>query len=148
MLLPPAGMKVYLALGDTDMRKSINGLSILVESSMDLDPFSGHLFVFCNRRRNILKVLSWNRNGFCLWHKRLEKHRFRWPRAESDVFQVGHRELLWLMDDGGRNRWIVGQKKLTPLRKPRNRGGSPNGVSEPPMLLTRKMKKTMTWTLC
>ena len=98
MLLPAAGMKVYLALGSTDMRKSINGLSILVETSMELDPFSGHLFVFCNRRRNILKILYWDRNGFCLWHKRLEKHRFRWPDCESDVLKIGQRELMWLIE--------------------------------------------------
>ena len=98
MLFPSPEMRVYLALGNTDMRKSINGLSILVESNMDLDPFSGHLFVFCNRRRNILKILYWDRNGFCLWHKRLEKHRFRWPESESEVLKIGHRELMWLID--------------------------------------------------
>ena len=98
MLFPSPGMRVYLALGNTDMRKSINGLSILVESNMELDPFSGHLFVFCNRRRNILKILYWDRNGFCLWHKRLEKHRFRWPESESEVLKIGHRELMWLID--------------------------------------------------
>ncbi|MBN1226395.1 MAG: IS66 family insertion sequence element accessory protein TnpB, partial [Deltaproteobacteria bacterium] len=61
------GMKVYLAIGNTDMRKSINGLSILVERNMELDPFSGHLYVFCNRRRNMLKILYWDRNGFCVY---------------------------------------------------------------------------------
>ena len=98
MLLPAPGMKVYLALGSTDLRKSINGLSILVETSMELDAFSGHLFVFCNRRRNILKILYWDRNGFCLWHKRLEKHRFRWPDSESDVLKIEQRELMWLIE--------------------------------------------------
>ena len=98
MLLPAPGMKVYLALGSTDMRKSINGLSILVESNLDLDPFSGHLFVFCNRRRNILKILYWDRNGFCLWHKRLEKHRVKWPEAVSEVLKIDQRELLWLIE--------------------------------------------------
>ena len=98
MLSPSTGMKVYLALGSTDMRKSINGLSLLVENNMFLDPFSGHLFVFCNRRQNILKILYWDRNGFCLWHKRLEKHRFRWPESENDVMKIDHRELMWLID--------------------------------------------------
>ena len=98
MFSPDSTTEVYLALGSTDMRKSINGLSILVENNMDLDPFSGHLFVFCNRRRSILKVLYWDRNGFCLWHKRLEKHRFRWPELESDVIKIDHRELMWLID--------------------------------------------------
>ena len=98
MHLPSPGMKVYLAIGNTDMRKAINGLSILVESNMELDPFSGHLFVFCNRRRNILKILYWDRNGFCLWQKRLEKDRFRWPETESEVLNIGHRELMWLIE--------------------------------------------------
>ena len=98
MFSPDSATEVYLALGSTDMRKSINGLSILVENNMDLDPFSGHLFVFCNRRRSILKVLYWDRNGFCLWHKRLEKHRFRWLDSERDVLKIGQRELMWLID--------------------------------------------------
>ena len=98
MLSPSTGMKVYLALGNTDMRKAINGLSILVEDNMELDVFSGHLFVFCNRRRNILKILYWDRNGFCLWQKRLEKDRFRWPESTSDIRKIGQRELMWLID--------------------------------------------------
>jgi transposase len=98
MLLSSQGMKVYLALGNTDMRKSINGLSMLVEGNMELDPFSGQLFVFCNRLRNILKILYWDRNGFCLWHKRLEKDRFRWPESEQEVLEIGQRELIWLIE--------------------------------------------------
>jgi transposase len=98
MFLSSPGIRVCLALGNTDMRKSINGLSILVENNMELDPFSGHLFVFCNRRRNILKILYWDRNGFCLWQKRLEKHRFKWPKSESDVLKIGHRDLMWLIE--------------------------------------------------
>ena len=90
-------LKVYLALGHTDMRKAINGLSIVVEQ-LELDPFSGYLFAFCNHRRKILKVLYWERNGFCLWQKRLEKQRFKWPKTEQEVLQVGQRELRWLLD--------------------------------------------------
>ena len=75
-MMPLAGgVRVYLATGVTDMRKSINTLSILVAEQMDLDPLSGHLFAFCNRKRDTLKILYWDRNGFCLWHKRLEQHR-------------------------------------------------------------------------
>ena len=98
MLLSSAQTKVYLALGNTDMRKAINGLSILVQESMELDPFSGHLFVFCNRRRNILKILYWDRNGFCLWSKRLKKHFFRWPGSSEEVMKIEQRELMWLVD--------------------------------------------------
>lgn len=91
-------IKVYLAVGVTDMRKSINGLSILVQDQLDLDPLSGHLFAFCNRRRDIVKVLYWDRNGFCLWHKRLEKGRFKWPDSAEDVLLVDSRNLSWLME--------------------------------------------------
>ena len=91
MFLSSPELKVYLALGYTDMRKAINGLSILVEQ-LELDPFSGHLFVFCNRSRKILKTLYWDRNGFCLWQKRLEKQRFKWPETSKEVLQVGQRE--------------------------------------------------------
>ena len=97
MMLKASGLRVFLAPGFTDMRKSINGLSILVDD-FDLDPFSGHLFVFCNRRRNILKVLYWDRNGFCLWHKRLEKHRFSWPCSITEVMEIESRSLDWLLD--------------------------------------------------
>jgi transposase len=97
MFLQSPDLKVYLALGYTDMRKAINGLSMITEQ-LEFDPFSGHLFVFCNRRRNILKILYWERNGFCLWQKRLEKQRFKWPKTEAEVLQVGQRELRWLLD--------------------------------------------------
>ena len=94
----PFNTRIYLAAGSTDMRKAINGLSILVEYQLELDPFSGHLFVFCNRRCNLIKVLYWERNGFCLWQKRLEKHFFRWPRSRQEVLQVDARQLSWLLE--------------------------------------------------
>ncbi len=93
-----SGVKVYLVLGITDMRKSVNGLSIMVSEHIGKDPLSGHLFVFCNRRKNILKILYWERNGFCLWYKKLEKELFKWPRNESEVLEIGSRELRWLLD--------------------------------------------------
>ena len=98
MVVSPANTKVYLAAGVTDMRKAINGLSMLVEGQLELDPFSGHLFVFCNRRRNMIKVLYWDRNGFCLWHKRLEKERFRWPESWDQVLELDQRQLNWLLE--------------------------------------------------
>jgi transposase len=98
MLIPAANLKVYIAIGSTDMRKAINGLSILVESRMELDPFSGNLFVFSNKRRNMIKVLYWEHNGFCLWQKRLERERFRWPQRGEEVMRISPRELRWLLD--------------------------------------------------
>lgn len=98
MWFSPSGIKVYLGLGSTDMRKSIDSLSVLVSEHLNHDPFSGHLFVFCNRRRNILKILYWDRNGFCLWHKRLEKEKFHWPVSEQEVGQISIRQLRWLLE--------------------------------------------------
>jgi len=98
MILFPDHTRAYLVMGWTDMRKSINGLSMMVEGRFDLDPFSGHVFVFCNRRRTIIKVLYWHRNGFCLWQKRLEKEKFRWPESYEEVMEIGSRRLGWLLD--------------------------------------------------
>ena len=98
MLFAGSGLKVFLGLGATDMRKSINGLSVLVSEYLDKDPFSGHLFVFCNGGRTILKILYWDLNGFCLWHKRLEKEKFRWPSSEDEIKEISSRKLLRLID--------------------------------------------------
>lgn len=97
MWIFPSGMKVYLALGYTDMRKSVNGLSIIVSEYLEKDPFSGHLFVFCNKRRKILKILYYENNGFCLWYKRLEKAVFQWPKDVSEVMEIGNRDLFCLL---------------------------------------------------
>ena len=93
MFLPSVNTKVYLALGSTDMRKSINGLSIMVSEQMQLDPFTGHLFAFCNKNRNMLKILYWDRNGFCLWHKKLEKHSFKWPSSKKEVIDIENKPV-------------------------------------------------------
>lgn len=98
MIHLPSNMRVFLAPGTTDMRKEIKTLAILVESTLNLDPFSGHLFVFCNRPRTILKILYWDRNGFCLWQKRLEKHRFKWPQNKDEVMEIGPRELSFILE--------------------------------------------------
>ena len=89
--------RVYLAVGTTDMRKQINGLSILVQETMELDPLSGSVYVFCNRQRSIVKALYWDRNGFCLWQKRLEKDRFRWPQTTEEVLRISpwHKHAGW-----------------------------------------------------
>ena len=89
---------VFVVLGSTDMRKAVNGLSMLVADHFDLEVFTGNLFVFCNRGRTIIKILYWERNGFCLWQKRLEKHRFAWPERAEDVLEFSQRELRWLLD--------------------------------------------------
>lgn len=90
---------VYLCRDSIDFRKGINGLAVLVEEALQHDPFSEQLFVFCNRKRDKIKILYWERNGFCLWQKRLERARFKWPcKVESDVITLTGQQLNWLLD--------------------------------------------------
>lgn len=91
--------EVYICLDAVDFRKGINGLSALVEVALELDPFSERLFVFRNRRRDKVKILWWERNGFCLWQKRLEKHRFHWLKlSDTQVATITGQQLNWLLD--------------------------------------------------
>lgn len=91
--------RVYLARGSTDLRKSIDGLAILVKEEFDLDPFSPSLFVFCNRQRDKMKILHWDHNGFWLYYRRLERGKFQWPSEDSAVpLKIGSRQLRWLLD--------------------------------------------------
>lgn len=90
---------VYLACGKTDLRKSIDGLAVLVKEGFALDPFSPCLFVFCNRQRDKLKILQWQHNGFWLHYRRLERGKFQWPgESESPPVKISRRELRWLLD--------------------------------------------------
>lgn len=77
------GLKVYLHREPVDFRLNINGLAVLVEQALGLDPFASCAYVFSNRRRDRVKILGWERNGFWLLLKRLEKDRFIWPSAEA-----------------------------------------------------------------
>jgi transposase len=97
-MLAPGDLHVYVAIAPVDMRKSIDGLSMLVAREFDLDPFGGQLFVFGNRRRNMIKVLYWDRNGFCLWQKRLERDRFHWPENGAQILTLEQRQLQWLIE--------------------------------------------------
>lgn len=91
--------RVYLAAGSTDMRKAVNGLMVLVCDVLEADPFSSHLFVFCNRLRDKIKILYWHNNGFWLFYRRLEKQRFWWPvDNEQASIEITARELNWLME--------------------------------------------------
>lgn len=98
MLTLSSAHPVYLAVGSTDLRKSIDGLAALVQGGFGLDPFSPSLFVFCNRQRDKLKILYWDLNGFWLFYRRLERGTFRWPTGQEDMMTVSSRELRWLLD--------------------------------------------------
>ena len=96
---PDPAVRVHLCRDVVGFRKAINGLSILVAEALEIDPFSAHVFGFCNRKRDQVKLLLWERNGFVLWQKRLEKDRFPWPReGEGAALVVTGRELNWLLD--------------------------------------------------
>jgi len=92
--------QVYLASRFVDIRKSINGLSALVKEGFELDPFQEAYFVFCNKNRNKVKILHWDRNGFWLYYKRLERGRFKWPTTAKDdsTIALSSRELWGLLD--------------------------------------------------
>ena len=90
--------RVFLACGQTDMRKSINGLAAIVECSFKLDLFDGALFVFCNRNRDRVKILEWDIDGFWLHFKRLEKGHFKWPApGEEATMALTGEELSYLL---------------------------------------------------
>ena len=90
MIHLPASVRVYLCLTACDMRRSFDGLQSLVRDHLKLDPFGGHLFVFTNRRRDRVKILYWDRDGFATWAKRLEEGTFAMPQAEDSG---GRREI-------------------------------------------------------
>lgn len=87
---------VYLACGVTDLRKSIDGLIMLVEHQFKLDPFEKALFVFCNKQMNKLKILHFD-EGFWLYYHRLENNRFKWPTTQEEALKVNKEELKWLL---------------------------------------------------
>ena len=86
---------MFLACGNTDMRKSINGLVAIVENSFAVDPFGKALFEFCNHQRNRLKILTWEDNGFWLHFKRLERGHFKWPAPGETATMTLSTEELW-----------------------------------------------------
>lgn len=117
-LLP--AVRVYLCCEPTDMRKSFNGLEAATRSVLKRDPLSGHLFVFMNRRANIIKILFWDRSGLCILSKKLERGKFKLPRqVDEDVthIEVESAELGLMMEGidlrGARRRprWIPKRKK-------------------------------------
>jgi len=83
MIHPPASVRVYLAMSPCDMRRSFDGLHALVNAVLQLDAFAGHLFVFANKRRDRVKILYWDRDGFAVWAKRLEEGTYAMPFSAS-----------------------------------------------------------------
>lgn len=91
-------MQIWLYSQATDMRKSIDGLSIIVAEQLDKNPCGPDVFVFYNAAKNKLKILYYDKNGFCLWYKRLEKGRFLLPKMPDDTYALTIERLRWLLD--------------------------------------------------
>lgn len=94
----PQDISIYLRTGPTDMRKSISGLAALVQNEMQLNPFEGSYYVFCNKTRKLLKILYWDKSGFALWYKRLEKDHFPWPEKEEQARKLSLQQIQWLLE--------------------------------------------------
>lgn len=106
------GKRIYLACGVTDMRKSINGLMLIVQEGFQLDPFSTSMFVFCNRKRDRLKILEFDGDGFWLFFKRLEKGHFKWPTPGEDATMMFTGEELSYLLSGTRVELKLKRKEV------------------------------------
>lgn len=94
----PTGAHVWIVAGVTDLRRGFTGLSALVETALQQDPFAGHLFVFRGRRGDLIKVLWWDGDGMCLFAKRLERGRFIWPQATEGAVSLTRAQLSMLLE--------------------------------------------------
>jgi transposase len=98
MIALPAGTQVWLAAGVTDMRKGMDGLAALVQTTLSENPFSGHIFVFRGRRGDLVKLVWFDGDGLCLFAKRLERGRFVWPQAASGTVVLSAAQLSMLLE--------------------------------------------------
>ena len=98
MIAVPQGVRVWLAARPVDMRKGFDGLAAVVQQQLRLDPFAGHLFVFRGRRGDLVKILAWDGQGFCLFAKRLERGRFVWPSPAAEQVRLSPAELAMLVE--------------------------------------------------
>ena len=96
MIIDFSRIRIFIRPGPTDMRKQINGLSVLVEE-LGCDPFAECLYLFCGKNRRRLKALYWDRNGHCLWVKRLERDKYPWPETKDEVREISMKELTMLL---------------------------------------------------
>jgi transposase len=89
--------RIFARLGFTDMRKQINGLAALVQELRPEGPFDEAYYIFCGKTRKVVKILYWDRTGFCLWIKRLERDSFPWPRDGGDLDELSRMQIRSLL---------------------------------------------------
>ena len=97
MIVDFSKARIFLRSGHTDLRKAVNGLTAIVQEEMTQDPFSGSIYIFCNRERKLLKAVYWDRTGFWLSQKRLEKEKFPWPQDTEEVRELSVEQLQMLL---------------------------------------------------
>jgi len=98
MIALPTHTQIWIVAGRTDLRRGFTGLSGMVQTKLEQDPFSGHVFVFRGRRGHLIKVLWWDGDGLCLFAKRLERGRFVWPQASSGTVSLSRAQLSMLLE--------------------------------------------------
>jgi len=105
---------VYISSDFTDLRKSIDGLALIVETTFKLDVFEAALFIFCNRAKNKIKILHFD-NGFWLYYRRLEQGKFKWPKADTnDIYTLTFDELKWLING---HELRLKERKFKPIKR-------------------------------
>jgi transposase len=98
MIALPGHTQIWIAAGVTDLRRGFTGLSGMVQTKLEQDPFSGHVFVFRGRRGDLIKLLWWDQDGLCLFAKKLERGRFVWPQATSGTVSLTRAQLSMLLE--------------------------------------------------
>lgn len=93
----PLGIKIFVARERVKMNRSFDGLALLVKDTLEMDPLSGYMFVFFNKKSDYMKALYWDRNGFCIWQKRLQKGMFRVPSLVNNHWEVSFQQLQMLL---------------------------------------------------
>ena len=100
---------IYLHTSFVDFRKSINGLLVIIECELELSPFDDAMFIFCNKKQDKLKIVYWDKTGFAMWYKVLQKNRFKWPKlCDMSHLRLSEQQLTWLL--GGYD--VIGHSTL------------------------------------
>ena len=100
---------IYLHSDFVDFRKSINGLLVIIERELQLSPFDEAMFIFCNKKQDKLKIIYWDKTGFAMWYKVLQKNRFKWPKlGDMSHLRLSEQQLTWLL--GGYD--VIGHSTL------------------------------------
>jgi len=97
MILDLSKVRIFIRPGYTDLRKAVNGLSAIVQEDMKEDPFSGSVYIFCNHERKLLKAVYWDKTGFWLSQKRLEKEKYPWPLTKDEAMELSVDQLRMLL---------------------------------------------------